>query len=69
MKVILPIFLFLAVSMSGCAASKDVGLISELYSHGCDVSSYEANERLGSLRVTCRELPDSSMSHKPIAVR
>lgn len=70
MKAILPIFLLLAVSMTGCAVKKDAGLISELYSHGCDVTSYEVNERLGSLRVTCREADGSSrVSHKPIAVR
>lgn len=67
MKAIAPAALL--VLLVGCASPTEPGLISELYSHGCDVSSYEANERLGSLKVTCRENTLRSTGATPIAVR
>lgn len=71
MKAILPILLFLSLSITGCASSnKETGLISELYAHGCDLSSYETNERLGSLRVTCQDPAGSGSSgNRPLAAR
>lgn len=52
MKAIVP--LAAGLLLAGCATEKSPTLIGELYSHGCDVSSYESNERLGSIRVTCQ---------------
>lgn len=71
MKAILSIALILSVAlMTGCAsAKKETGLISELYAHGCDLSSYESNERLGSLRVTCQGASGSGEGHRPLAAR
>ncbi len=52
MKAIIPLAAVLLTA--GCATEKSPTLIGELYSHGCDVSSYESNDRLGSVRVTCQ---------------